>query len=39
MNDETDELERGARDSDSMQRIQGLYAAAQTALLEIEKVL
>jgi hypothetical protein len=39
MNDETDELEREARDSDSMQRIQGLYAAAQAGLQENEKVL
>lgn len=37
MNDETDELDREARNS--MQRIQGLYAAAQAGLQQSEKVL
>jgi hypothetical protein len=37
MNVETDELERETRDS--MQRIQGLYAAAQAGLQQNEKVL
>jgi hypothetical protein len=37
MNDETDELERETKIS--MQRIQGLYAAAQAGLQQSEKVL
>jgi hypothetical protein len=37
MNDETDELGREVRDS--MQRIQGLYVAAQAGLQQNEKVL